>query len=115
MKVIIPHLGGFAPFLMTRFDQFRDQYMAKDLAAPSVQAKYFWYDTVNGNPAALRCAYESFGTERIMLGTDFPYWVDDAFQAEIDYVREPAIPAHAEQAILGANARRLLGLKAVHS
>jgi aminocarboxymuconate-semialdehyde decarboxylase len=115
MKVIIPHLGGFAPFLMTRFDQFRDQYMAKDFAMPSAQAKYFWYDTVNGNPDALRCACETLDSDKIMLGTDFPYWVDDAFQAEIDYVKQPGMPAHVEQAVYGANARRLLGLRAAHA
>ena len=108
MKVIIPHLGGFAPFLMTRFDQFRDQYMDKGLAEPSAQAKYFWYDTVNGNPAALRCACDTFGTNKIMLGTDFPYWVGDALQEEIDYVKQPQIAPHVEQAIYTANARRLL-------
>jgi predicted TIM-barrel fold metal-dependent hydrolase len=112
MKVIIPHLGGFAPFLMTRFDQFRDQYMDKSLAAPSAQSKYFWFDTVNGNPAALRCACETFGTGKIMLGTDFPYWVDDAMQEEVEYVKQPQIPAHVEEAIYIANARRLLRLKA---
>lgn len=112
MKVIIPHLGGFAPFLMTRFDQFRDQYMPKDLPQPSAQAKYFWYDTVNGNPAALRCACDTFGTEKILLGTDFPYWIGNALQEEVDYVKQPAIAAPAEQAIYSENARRLLGLKA---
>jgi predicted TIM-barrel fold metal-dependent hydrolase len=110
MKVIIPHLGGFAPFLMTRFDQFRDQYMPKDFATPSAQAKYFWYDTVNGNPAALRCACETLGSDRIMLGSDFPYWVEDAFQAEIDYVKQLGMSAHVEQAVYSANARRLFGL-----
>ena len=112
MKVIIPHLGGFAPFLVTRFDQFRDQYMPKDLAEPSLQAKYFWYDTVNGNPAALRCACDTFGTEKLLLGTDFPYWTGSALQEEVDYVKQPAIAASVENAIYNGNARRLLGLKA---
>jgi predicted TIM-barrel fold metal-dependent hydrolase len=115
MKVIIPHLGGFAPFLMTRFDQFRDQYMSKDFAMPSVQSKYFWYDTVNGNPAALRCACDTFGPDKIMLGTDFPYWVGDALQAEIDYLKQPGFPAHVEQALYGANARKLLALRAARA
>lgn len=115
MKVIVPHLGGFAPFLMTRFDQFRDQYMVKDLPMPSAQAKYFWFDTVNGSGAALRCACDTFGTDKLLLGTDFPYWTGDPFQAEIDYVHEPGVPSHAQQAIYGLNARKLLDLKAART
>ena len=115
MKVIIPHLGGFAPFLMTRFDQFRDQYMSKDFAMPSAQSKYFWYDTVNGNSAALRCACETFGSDKIMLGTDFPYWLGQALQAEIDYIKQPGFPAPVEQALYAANARKLLALNAARA
>jgi predicted TIM-barrel fold metal-dependent hydrolase len=96
---------------MTRFDQFRDQYMEKSLAAPSSQSKYFWFDTVNGNPSALRCACDTLDTGKIMLGTDFPYWADDALQEEVEYVKQPAIAPHVEEAIYTANARRLLGLK----
>ena len=110
-----PASRGFAPFLMTRFDQFRDQYMSKDFAMPSAQSKYFWYDTVNGNSAALRCACDTFGSDKIMLGTDFPYWVGDALQAEIDYLKQPGFPAHVEQALYGANARKLLALNAARA
>jgi len=112
MKVIVPHLGGFAPFLLTRFDQFRDQYMPKDPPPPSVQARNFWYDTVNGSPAALRCSCDVLGTDKLMLGTDFPYWVDDAFQLQVDCLRQARLPAHVENDLYRANAERLLGMKA---
>jgi 6-methylsalicylate decarboxylase len=111
VKIILPHLGGFAPFLMARFDQLRDQYLPNEAAPPSVQAKYFWYDSVNANPSALRCACEAFGSDRILLGTDFPYWIDDAFQLEIDYVKKPGLSTKDVNGILGGNATQLLGFK----
>jgi hypothetical protein len=40
---------------------------------PSVAARRMWYDTVgHGHAPALRCAVESFGADRLLLGTDFP-------------------------------------------
>jgi aminocarboxymuconate-semialdehyde decarboxylase len=78
--------------------------------APSAQAKYFWYDTVNGNPSALRCAREILGANHLLLGTDYPFWRDDAFKLCVDYVGESGLLAVEVEYILGANSQRLLGL-----
>jgi predicted TIM-barrel fold metal-dependent hydrolase len=111
VKIILCHLGGFAPFLMARFDQLRDQYLPNDAAPPSVQSKHFWYDSVNANPSALACACEVCGPDRILLGTDFPYWIDDAYQLGVDYVKKSGLSKKDVVAILGGNALQLLGLK----
>jgi predicted TIM-barrel fold metal-dependent hydrolase len=79
IKIILPHLGGFAPFLAARLDQLQDHFLPDSAIAPSVQAKYFWYDTVNGNPVSLRCARETLGADHLLFGTDYPFWRDDAF------------------------------------
>jgi hypothetical protein len=50
IKIIIPHLGGFAPFLTARLDQLKSRFLPDSAMLPSVQAKYFWYDMVNANP-----------------------------------------------------------------
>ncbi len=110
IKIIVPHLGGFAPFLAARLDQLQDHFLPDAAMAPSKQAKYFWYDTVNGNPASLRCARETLGTEHLLLGTDFPFWRDDAFQLCVDYVGESGLPPGEVESILSGNCQRLLGL-----
>jgi len=110
IKIIIPHLGGFAPFLAARLDQLQDHFLPDLAAAPSVQAKYFWYDTVNGNPAALRCARETLGIDHLLLGTDYPFWRDDAFKLCVDYVSEAGVPRDEVDGILTRNARNLLKL-----
>ncbi len=110
IKIILPHLGGFAPFLAVRLDQLKDHFLPDSAMAPSVQAKYFWYDTVNGNPAALRCARETLGADHLLMGTDYPFWRDDAFKLCVDYVGESGLPVPEVDRILCGNAKNLLGL-----
>jgi 6-methylsalicylate decarboxylase len=110
LKIILPHLGGFAPFLAARLDQLQDHFLPDSAMAPSAQAKYFWYDTVNGNPAALRCTKETLGADHVLMGTDYPFWRDDAFKLCVDYVGEAGLPASEVDGILGGSAQRLLKL-----
>ena len=110
IKIIIPHLGGFAPFLTARLDQLRERFLPGAIVPPSVQAKYFWYDTVNANPWALRCTQEAVGSDHLLLGTDYPFWRDDAFKLCVDYVSEAGLPAGDVDRILDRNAQKLLGL-----
>jgi len=110
IKIILPHLGGFAPFLAARLDQLQDHFLPQSAMAPSLQAKYFWFDTVNANPSALRCARETLGKDHLLMGTDYPFWRDGAFQLCVDYVGESGLPAGEVEEILGGNAKRLLRL-----
>ncbi|HTC64211.1 MAG TPA: amidohydrolase family protein [Candidatus Saccharimonadales bacterium] len=110
IKIIIPHLGGFAPFLAARLDQLQDHFLPASATAPSEQVKYFWYDTVNANPSSLRCARETLGSDHLLMGTDYPFWRDDAFKLCVDYVGESGLPAREAEDILGGNAKRLLKL-----
>ncbi|HVA94550.1 MAG TPA: amidohydrolase family protein [Candidatus Dormibacteraeota bacterium] len=110
IKIIIPHLGGFVPFLTARLDQLQARFLPTGATPPSVQAKYFWYDTVNGNPWALRCTQEAVGAERLLLGTDYPFWRDAAFKLCVDFVGQAGLSAGEVDRILGGNAQQLLGL-----
>jgi aminocarboxymuconate-semialdehyde decarboxylase len=110
IKIILPHLGGFAPFLTARLDQLQHQFLPESAPRPSLQARYFWYDTVNANPSALRCTQEAVGTDHLLLGTDYPFWRDDALKLCVDYVGKAGLPAVDVESILGGNAKTLLGL-----
>ena len=111
VKIINSHLGGAMPMLLQRAD---DQYRweAPDTPEPpSVAARRMWYDTVgHGHVPALRCAVDSFGADRLLLGTDFPYENGDTFIRAIDYVNDPQIDPNAARAILDQNAGALLGI-----
>jgi aminocarboxymuconate-semialdehyde decarboxylase len=111
IKIINSHLGGALPMLLQRAD---DQYHweAPDTPEqPSVAARRMWYDTVgHGHVPALRCAIDSFGADRLLLGTDFPYENGDIFVRAVDYVSDPQIDQAAARAILDHNASALLGI-----
>jgi aminocarboxymuconate-semialdehyde decarboxylase len=109
IKIILPHLGGFAPFLMARLDELKHRFLPKTAAPPSVQAKYFWYDSVNAQPGALRCTQEVVGSERLLMGTDYPFWRDAAFKLGVDYVSQAGLSVCDVDLILGGNAQKLLG------
>jgi aminocarboxymuconate-semialdehyde decarboxylase len=111
IKIINSHLGGALPMLLQRAD---DQYgwEAPDTPErPSVAARRMWYDTVgHGHVPALRCAIDSFGADRLLLGTDFPYENGDTFVRAVDYINDPQVDPNAARAILDQNASALLGI-----
>ena len=111
ITIINSHLGGALPMLLQRAD---DQYRweAPDTPErPSVAARRMWYDTVgHGHVPALRCAIDSFGADRLLLGTDFPYENGDIFIRAVDYIHDPEIDPNAARAILDQNASALLGI-----
>jgi 6-methylsalicylate decarboxylase len=76
-----------------------------------VAARRMWYDTVgHGHVPALRCAIDSFGADRLLLGTDFPYETGDIFVRAVDYINDPQIDPDAGRAILDQNASAVLGI-----
>ncbi len=108
IKIILPHLGGFAPFLSARLDQLKDHFLSESAAPFTTQARYFWYDTVNANPAALRMTLELAGTDHLLFGTDYPFWRDAAFKLCLDYIGQAGLAAGDVDRILGGNCKKLL-------
>jgi 6-methylsalicylate decarboxylase len=111
IKIINSHLGGALPMILRRAD---DQYRwqaPETPEPPSVAARRMWYDTVgHGHVPALKCAIDSFGADRLVLGTDFPYENGDVFVRAVDYIDDPQIGTTAARAILDHNASALLGI-----
>ena len=77
IKIVNSHLGGALPMLLQRGD---DQYRWEAPVTPeppTVASRRMWYDSVgHGHVPALKCAIDSFGSDRLLLGTDFPYETD---------------------------------------
>jgi aminocarboxymuconate-semialdehyde decarboxylase len=111
IKVIVPHLGGTLPFLMQRIEDSVTRRVLRGGEAPKTKVtdliRGLYFDTVNNYSVALRCSCEAFGSDHIMLGTDFPYLT----LAEcVDFVKASGLPQADIDAILDGNAQRLLGL-----
>jgi 6-methylsalicylate decarboxylase len=61
---------------------------------------------------ALRCACESFGADRLVLGTDFPYLSGDRYRRSVAYIEDAGLSTSDAQRILEGNAASLLQLDA---
>jgi predicted TIM-barrel fold metal-dependent hydrolase len=104
LDIIVPQLGGVLPYLTQRLiDRGRgdakrdvDHYLRDRL----------YYDNNSYHPPALRCAVDTVGAHRIMLGSDYPFrgslaqCVGDVTHADLD--------AGQREALLSGTARSLL-------
>jgi aminocarboxymuconate-semialdehyde decarboxylase len=110
VKIICSHLGGALPMITRRADD-HVAFEAPTTPEPPSQAVHrLWFDSVSHcHEPALRCAIETFGADRILLGTDFPYEDGETFVRAVEYITDVADPGEAH-AILDANAMALFRL-----
>ena len=69
---IVPHLGGVIPYLSQRIDDLSGRGAATHALIHYLRTRLY-YDTCSFHPPALRCACETVGTGRLMLGSDYPF------------------------------------------
>jgi aminocarboxymuconate-semialdehyde decarboxylase len=98
LRFIVPHFGGTLPVTYPRIARRGKAELLKTL----------YYDTANGYGPALRCACETLGTQRLMLGTDFPYI--GSIKDNVDYVLQAGLSQQDQEQILERTAEDLLGL-----
>ena len=109
--LVASHLGGGLPFLQGRMDHgYRvhpdcRQHIPRP---PSAYLRQVYYDAVAFHPPALRCAVESVGADRLVLGSDYPQAMGD-LAGTVKAIEELDLPAGEREAILG-RAGQLLGL-----
>jgi len=110
MKILNSHLGGALPMLVQRMDNQLPWEAPETPEKASVAARRMWYDTVgHGHPPALRCAADSFGAGRLVLGTDFPYEVGAVFERAVSYITTSGLAPGDADRVLSANAEALFG------
>ncbi|UGT42631.1 amidohydrolase [Nocardia yamanashiensis] len=109
IRIVLSHLGGALPMLLQRAD---NQYAWESPGTPeqpSVAARRMWFDTVShGHLPAVRAAAESFGADRLVLGTDFPYQSGDLLRRAVTSIQDALPPADAAR-VLDHNAALVLG------
>jgi 6-methylsalicylate decarboxylase len=106
VRTILPHLGGTLPFLMHRLDRPLRAALPGQRPLQEV-ARHFWYDSVNGYPSALRCACDAYGADRIVFGSDYPFFRDEAYQWQADYIEQSGLAVADVEAIFSGNTMRL--------
>jgi predicted TIM-barrel fold metal-dependent hydrolase len=107
LKIILPHLGGFLAFLRYRTTRHAHRNMPTE-EAPATQMRKFWYDTANGEPEALRIAAACYGADKLLYGSDYPYW-DEDYDVTWQYLEKAGLSESELAAVRSGNARALFG------
>ncbi|MHB8566388.1 MAG: amidohydrolase family protein [Nitrososphaerales archaeon] len=114
LKVVAHHLGAMIPFFAGRINESYDKEMSlvkPEQAFDAVKGKKpamshfdgFYLDTaIGGNKAAIECAREVFGAEKILFGTDYPFGPGDG------QMRLERYPGIVEQANLTDREKQLI-------
>jgi aminocarboxymuconate-semialdehyde decarboxylase len=125
LKIVTHHAGGMVPFFSKRIELSWDfnrtlmgyQQDGQQLTKTPIEYyRQFYCDTaIQGNTAALMCAFEFFGADHMMFATDSPY--DDELGARVYRETIPAVEAMPvsgvdRHKIFEGNARRLFRLAA---
>ena len=111
LRWLFAHGGGAFAYILPRLDHgWRVMEEARSVIAhpPSAYAKRVWVDTLTLSPRVLTFALETFGPERVMVGSDYPFKLgsDDPVGALASLAVDPTTRAR----ITRENARDFLGL-----
>ena len=111
LHFVISHLGAGIPFLAGRIDRgYHDPTCGIKTKRPtSAYLKELYCDTVSFYQPALKMAYEFYGPERMVLGSDFPLIIGD-LPGAVPSIEAMAISEQEKEKILGENVIRLLHL-----
>lgn len=72
LDLIVTHLAGVLPYLVTRFDDLSGTGDAQHNVEFYLRNR-IWSDNCSYHAPSLRCAVETMGADRIMTGSDYPF------------------------------------------
>jgi aminocarboxymuconate-semialdehyde decarboxylase len=113
LRIVLAHAGGAVLALRGRLrhaHSFQPQARARLSEPPEESLRRFYYDTVTHDPVLLRQVIDFAGSERVLCGSDYPF--DMGIERPAEPVRALGLSPDDENAILSANALRLLGQEA---
>ena len=112
LKICVAHGGGFLPLYSGRMDHAyhaRADCCGRISKAPSEYLRQLYFDTVVFDPEQVAALVQRFGSDHILMGTDYPY--DMAEQDPLGLLaRVPGLTPEDHARICGGNAAALLGL-----
>ena len=111
IKFITHHCGAMVSFFEQRIRwMFPLEFGVSEIRNPVAQFQRFYCDTaVWGSTAALMCAYNFFGADHLLFGTDAPLGPRDGLTLQtIDSVNRMDVPDADKEKIFSQNAVSLL-------
>ena len=110
LRLYVPHGGGLMPFLLGRLEHgFKVRPECRSIQRhPGEYLDRMLFNSIVYSPDILRFVGEKAGTNRIALGSDYPYdMADDDF---VSRVTEAGLPAADVETIMSGNIRQFLKL-----
>jgi predicted TIM-barrel fold metal-dependent hydrolase len=113
VKYVIPHFGGLISMQLQRLDNQLPAQHPNLPEKPSETARRLYYDTVgHGSQAALHCAWQAFGAEHLVTGSDYPFLMDyESYTETFAYIGRSDLPAGDIDQIMHRSAVSALGLR----
>jgi aminocarboxymuconate-semialdehyde decarboxylase len=110
LNLVLSHGGGFFPYQAGRFDRlYRNIPEPRmPIRPPSEYLRRFYYDTITHSGPALRYLCDLVGSDRVLLGTDYPFPVAD--HTPLKYIEEAGCAPVEVSQITNDNARQLFKL-----
>jgi aminocarboxymuconate-semialdehyde decarboxylase len=111
LKILAVHGGGYLGAYSGRIDHAwgaRSDSHGTLPNPPTSYLKKIFVDTVVFTPHQLQALVRDFGVDHVVMGTDYPY--DMADYDPIEHVVSAGFDEKTTAAIVGGNARRVLGL-----
>ncbi|MBI2359326.1 MAG: amidohydrolase [Deltaproteobacteria bacterium] len=113
LTVCFAHGGGAFPYLKGRIDHGYKARRESTGEIPKLPSAYLegniYYDTILHDDAALAFLIASVGSDKVLLGSDYPYAMGDLDPVPAIKRLSSLSPSESEK-ILGGNAARLLNL-----
>jgi len=111
LHIALSHGGGALPAMVPRMEngwRVSPVVAAALPKAPSVYARQLFCDTLTYSPDTLRLAMKTFGEDKVMMGTDYPFIIRDPDPHAT--VEALGLAAPQMDALREGNARRFLRL-----
>ncbi len=113
LRVLAVHGGGFLGAYSGRIDHAWGARSDSHGTLPKPPTTYLkrnvYFDTVVFTPHQLEALVKTYGADRIVLGTDYPF--DMADFDPVEHVVSTGFDASVTAALCGGNAKNILGLK----
>ncbi|MEM1549718.1 MAG: amidohydrolase family protein [Candidatus Methanomethylicia archaeon] len=109
LKIVASHTGGVLPYLIGRIDMCFKMYpeSKQNISnSPSYYFKNIYVDSICYDSRILEFACRMLGSEKIMLGTDYPHQITDIEYA-IERITKLNISSGEKEGILSGNALKL--------
>lgn len=107
LKFHIAHLGGGISFQMQRIqDNYTDWNAFAESPIETLKEK-FWFDAANFSTFALENSAQIFGAERLLMGSDFPYFQNDKYTRAATYITDTSLSDAEKAGILRENVKTL--------